>query len=290
MSYEIRPLAPGFGAEVYGVDLAEDAGDNLAGALIGAWRDAGGLLVIHDQDISTEDHIRFASRFGPLFGAADESPLQDTVSRYIHPDYPEIYRVSNQVDAEGKPTGRKGAGTYWHSDVSFRERPAQASILLGKQVPPVGGDTVFADQARAYEALSGTMKELLAPLFAWHDFEIAARSQYAKPVVVEADMEGANRARHPLIRTKPETGRKSIFANPGFTSHIDGMTAAESQALLKFLYEHSIRPEFLYRHRWRQHDMVIWDNRSLMHYAVMDYPDDQPRYMERCTVIGERPA
>jgi taurine dioxygenase len=290
LSYEIRPLAPGFGAEVYGVDLAEDAGDNLAGALIGAWRDAGGLLVIHDQDISTEDHIRFASRFGPLFGAADESPLQDTVSRYIHPDYPEIYRVSNQVDAEGKPTGRKGAGTYWHSDVSFRERPAQASILLGKQVPPVGGDTVFADQARAYEALSGTMKELLAPLFAWHDFEIAARSQYAKPVVVEADMEGANRARHPLIRTKPETGRKSIFANPGFTSHIDGMTAAESQALLKFLYEHSIRPEFLYRHRWRQHDMVIWDNRSLMHYAVMDYPDDQPRYMERCTVIGERPA
>ncbi len=290
MSYEIRPLAPGFGAEVFGVDLARDADDNLAGALIGAWRDAGGLLVIHDQEISTEDHIRFASRFGPLFGAADESPLQDTVSRYIHPDYPEIYRVSNQVDAEGKPTGRKGAGTYWHSDVSFRERPAQASILLGKQVPPVGGDTVFADQARAYEALSDTMKELLAPLYAWHDFEIAARSQYAKPVVVEADMEGANRARHPLVRTKPETGRKSIFANPGFTSHIDGMTAAESQALLKFLYEHSIRPEFLYRHRWHQHDMVIWDNRSLMHYAVMDYPDDQPRYMERCTVIGERPA
>lgn len=290
MSYEIRPLAPGFGAEVYGVDLATDAGDNLVGALIGAWRDAGGLLVIHDQDISTEDHIRFASRFGPLFGAANEAPLQDTVSRYIHPDYPEIYRVSNQVDAEGKPTGRKGAGTYWHSDVSFRERPAQASILLGKQVPPVGGDTVFADQARAYEALSDTMKELLAPLFAWHDFEIAARSQYAKPVVIETDMEGGNRARHPLIRTKPETGRKSIFANPGFTSHIDGMTAAESQALLKFLYEHSTRPEFLYRHRWRRHDMVIWDNRSLMHYAVMDYPDNQPRYMERCTVIGERPA
>ncbi|MEK9753323.1 MAG: TauD/TfdA family dioxygenase [Rhodospirillaceae bacterium] len=290
MSYEIRPLAPGFGAEVFGVDLARDGGDNLAGALVGAWRDAGGLLVIHDQDISTEDHIRFAGRFGPLFGAAGEAPLQDTVSRYIHPDFPEIYRVSNQVDAEGKPTGRKGAGTYWHSDVSFRERPAQASILLGKQVPPVGGDTVFADQARAYEALSDTMKDLLAPLHAWHDFEVAARTQYAKPVVVEADMEGANRARHPLVRTKPETGKKSIFANPGFTSHIDGMTAAESAALLKFLYDHSTRPEFLYRHRWRRHDMVIWDNRSLMHYAVMDYPDDQPRYMERCTVIGERPV
>ncbi len=294
MSYEIKPLAPRFGAEVFGVDLARDVtregGDNLAGALIGAWRDAGGLLVIHDQDISTEDHIRFAARFGPLFGAPGEAPLQDTVSRYIHPDHPEIYRVSNQVDGAGKPTGRKGAGTYWHSDVSFRDRPAQASILLGKDVPPVGGDTVFADQARAYEALSDTMKAMIQPLHAWHDFEVAARTQYAKPVVVEDDLAGANRARHPLVRTKPETGRKSIFANPGFTSHIEGMNAGESRALLGFLYEHCTRPEFLYRHRWRRHDMVIWDNRSLMHYAVMDYPDDQPRYMERCTVIGERPA
>ncbi len=293
-SYEIKPLAPGFGAEVFGVDLARAAGANLAGDLIGAliddWRDAGGLLVIHDQDLTTEQHIAFSRHFGPLFGDPAEEPLQDTVSRYIHPDFPEIYRVSNQVDADGQPRGRKGAGTYWHSDVSFRERPAQASILLGKKVPPCGGDTVFADQARAYEALSDTMKALLGTLNAWHDFEIAARTQYAKPIVVENDMAGANRALHPVVRTKPETGRKSIYVNPGFTSHIDGLHADESAALLRFLYDHCTRPEFLHRHRWHENDMVIWDNRSLMHYAVMDYPDDQPRYMERCTVIGERPA
>lgn len=290
MDYEVKQLSPGFGAEISGLDLAAGIGGNLASELLGIWRDAGGLMVIHGQDLTTEQHIAFSRHFGPLFGDPAEQPLQDTVSRYIHPDHPEVYRVSNQVDAEGAPTGRKGAGTYWHSDVSFRERPAQASILLGKQVPPTGGDTIFADQARAYEALSETMKAMIAPLHAWHDFEVAARTQYAKPVVVEDDMAGANRARHPLVRNKPETGRKSLFVNPGFTSHIDGMHAAESAALLGYLYEHCIQPQFLYRHRWSEKDMVIWDNRSLMHFAVMDYPDDQPRYMERCTVIGERPV
>jgi len=290
LDYRIKPLTPAFGAEISGLDLADPAGANLAADLVGVWRDAGGMLVIHGQDLSTEQHIAFSRHFGPLFGDPAEQPLQDTVSRYIHPDHPEIYRVSNQVDAEGRPLGRKGAGTYWHSDVSFRERPAGASILHGKRVPPIGGDTIFANQAAAYDALGDTMKALLAPLSAWHDFEMAARTQYAQPIVVEDDMSGANRALHPLVRTHAETGKKSLFVNPGFTSHIDGFTAGESAALLGFLYEHCTRPEFLYRHRWQEKDLVIWDNRVLMHYAVMDYPDDQPRYMERCTIIGERPV
>ena len=290
MSYQIKPLGQGFGAEIDGLDLAAGFGDNLAGDIVQAWRDAGGMLVIHDQDISTEQHIEFSKYFGPLFGDPAEEPLQDTVSRYIHPDFPEIYRVSNQVDVDGQPTGRKGAGTYWHSDVSFRERPAGASILHGKQVPPMGGDTIFTDQAAAYEDLSDAMKELLSPLHAWHDFEMAARTQYAQPIVIEDDMSGGNRALHPIVRTHPETGAKSLFVNPGFTSHIDGFKAEESQALLGYLYDHCLQPKFQYRHRWREKDLVIWDNRRIMHFAVMDYPDDQPRYMERCTVIGERPT
>jgi len=290
MDYEIRPLTQGFGAEVFGLDLSAGFSDNLAQDLVGAWVDAGGLMVIHNQTLSSEQHIALSRHFGPLFGDPDESPLQDTVSRYIHPDHPEIYRVSNQVSTDGKPKGRKGAGTYWHSDVSFRDRPAQASLLHAKTIPPVGGDTIFADQTAAYEALSDGMKAILAPLFAWHDFEVAARTQYAKPVIVENDMDGANRARHPLVRTKPENNSKSLFVNPGFTSHIDGLDAAESRAILDFLYKHSIQPQFLYRHRWNEGDLLIWDNRSLMHFAVMDYPDDEPRYMERCTVIGESPA
>jgi taurine dioxygenase len=290
MDYEIRSLTPGFGAEIFNLDLSSGIHDNIARDIVGAWNDAGGLLVLHGQNLSSTQHIELSSHFGPLFGAPNESPLQDTVSRYIHPDHPEIYRVSNQVDADGKPTGRKGAGTYWHSDVSFRERPAQASLLHAKTIPPVGGDTIFADQAAAYEALSDAMKHLLAPLKVWHDFEVAARTQYAKPVIVEQDMDGANRALHPLVRTNHLTGRKSLFVNPGFSSHIDGFEIGESQAILNFLYQHSVQPQFLYRHRWTEKDLVIWDNRSLMHYAVMDYSDDQPRYMERCTVIGEIPT
>jgi len=284
----VNPLSPHFGAEILGADLSS-GGANMAAAIRQAWLDAGGLVVVRGQDIDTQRHIAFARHFGPLFGDPDEEPLQDTVSIYIHPDHPEIYRVSNQVEADGKPKGRRGAGTYWHSDVSFRERPAGASILSAKQIPPAGGDTIYCDQAQAHEALSDAMKEMLAPLRAVHDFAVAARTQYAKPVVVEGDMDGANTAIHPVVRTHPETGRKSLFVNPGFTSHLLGFDAGESAALLKFLYDHSTRPEFLYRHRWQENDLIIWDNRCLMHYAVMDYADEHPRYMERTTIIGERP-
>lgn len=290
MELAINPLTPGFAAEATGVDLQSGAGDNLTAAIRQAWLDAGGLLVVRDQNLTTERHIEFSKHFGPLFGDPATEPLQETVSIYIHPDHPEIYRVSNQVEADGKPKGRKGAGTYWHSDVSFRERPAGASILVAKQLPDVGGDTIFCDQTQAYAALSDAMKEMLVPLSAVHDFEVAARTQYAQPIVVEDDMSGANMAVHPIVRTHAETGRKSLFVNPGFTSHIEGFDGDESAAILGFLYEHCTRPQFLYRHRWQDHDMVIWDNRSLMHFAVMDYPDNLPRYMERTTIIGDRPT
>ncbi|MBM09169.1 MAG: taurine dioxygenase [Magnetovibrio sp.] len=290
VKYETKPIAPGFGVAISGLKIASGESDNLIAEIIQLWHDAGGIAVIHDQDLTSEQHIAFSRHFGPLFGDPLEEPLQSTVSRYIHPEYPEIYRVSNKVDNEGMPLGRKGAGTYWHSDVSFRERPAQASLLHGKQIPILGGDTLFADQARAYEALSKNMKVFCSSLFAWHDFEDAARSQYASTVVVEEDMAGGNRSLHPVVRTNPDTGRKSLFINPGFTSHIDGFTSEESESILAFLYGHCVKPEFVYRHTWREKDLVIWDNRSVMHYAVMDYSDDEPRYMERCTVIGERPT
>ena len=168
--YETKPIAPGFGVEISGLDLATGVSGNLVGDLIQIWREAGGIAVIHDQNLNSEQHIAFSRCFGPLFGNPGEEPLQDTVSRYIHPNYPEIYRVSNQVDDKGQPLGRKGAGTYWHSDVSFRERPAQASLLLGKQVPTVGGDTLFADMYAAYEDLSEEVKEKLEAAKAVHDF------------------------------------------------------------------------------------------------------------------------
>ncbi|MDA0998772.1 MAG: TauD/TfdA family dioxygenase, partial [Proteobacteria bacterium] len=283
MTMHWAPLSTHLGIEVSGIDLADDNGDNIAGELKELWLKHGGLMVVRDQrNMTAAAHIGFSSRFGPLFGAPGEAPLQDTVSRYIHPEFPEIYRVSNKLDGAGMPLGRKGAGTYWHSDVSFRERPAQASLLHACEIPPIGGDTVFANMTRAYETLSPPMQEMLRPLRAVHDFEVAAHTQYAKPIVVEDDLKGANRAVHPVIRTHADTGKKSLYVNPGFTSHLEGFDRDESQWILEPLYRHAIRPENVYRHRWSEHDLLVWDNRSLMHYAIADY-GDAPRYMERTT-------
>jgi len=289
MDFDVRPISTHLGAEITGLDLNDGVGDNVLGALKRIWGEHGGLMVIRGQkNLTAEAHIAFGAQMGPLFGAPDQPPLQDTVSRYIHPDHPEIYRVSNKLDESGEPLGRKGAGTYWHSDVSFRDTPAGASVLHGAEIPEIGGDTIFANMTKAFEDLSDAMKNMLRPLHAWHDFEVAARTQYAKPIVVEDDMAGANKALHPVVRTHADTGKESLYVNPGFTSHIDGFDADESRWMLEPLYRHATRPEYLYRHTWQPHDVVVWDNRCLMHYAVMDY-GDAPRYMERTTCIGERP-
>ena len=288
MSFTVNPLSPVLGAEITGLDIAQPMGENLAKDIRQSWLDAGGLLVIRDQTLTTEQHIQFSRHFGPLFGAPGETPLQETVSRYLHPDHPEIYRVSNQVE-NGKPKGRAGAGTYWHSDVSFKQRPASASIMHAIEIPDIGGDTLFCNMTAAYEALSGAMKEMLAPLHAHHDFAQTAATQFAKPVVIEEDLKGDNRAIHPVVRTHGDTGRKSLYVNPGMTTGLDNFDDEESAVLLGFLFDHTTQPEFTFRHHYRQGDVVMWDNRSLMHYAINDY-GDQPRYMERTTSIGEKPA
>ena len=288
MSFTVNPLSPVLGAEITGLDIAQPMGENLAKDIRQSWLDAGGLLVIRDQTLTTEQHIQFSRHFGPLFGAPGETPLQETVSRYLHPDHPEIYRVSNQVE-NGKPKGRAGAGTYWHSDVSFKQRPASASIMHAIEIPDIGGDTLFCNMTAAYEALSGAMKEMLAPLHAHHDFAQTAATQFAKPVVIEEDLKGDNRAVHPVVRTHGDTGRKSLYVNPGMTTGLDNFDDEESAVLLGFLFDHATQPEFTFRHHYRQGDVVMWDNRSLMHYAINDY-GDQPRYMERTTSIGEKPV
>ncbi len=287
-NFHVTPLSTLGPREVIGLDLGANLDPETVNDIRSLWNTSGGILVFRDQHLTAEQHIAFSRHFGPLFGGPEGVPLQDTVSRYIHPDHPEIYRVSNQVEADGTPKGRARAGTYWHSDVSFREQPASASILYGKQIPPVGGDTLFANGHAAYEDLSQTLKDTLAPLHAVHDFAVAAATQYARPVVIEGDFDGSNRAVHPVVRTHAETGEKSLFVNPGFTSHLQNFSAGESEAILGFLYAQMTKPDYIYRHNWRQNDLIMWDNRLNMHYAIADY-GDEPRYLERTTVIGERP-
>ena len=284
MDFAKTRLCPALGAEITGLDVSATPKDNLIGEIRQELNEAGGLLVLRDQDLTPEQHVAFSRAFGPLFGEAEQ--LQDTVKPYLHPDFPQIYRVSNKV-VDGTPQGRQRAGTYWHSDVSFRKKPAMFSILYGIEVPPLGGDTVFTNMTLAYDALSNAMKELIAPLRAVHHFAGASNAAWSHEDVPEDDLDGTNVAEHPVVRVHAETGAKSLFVNPGNTSHLIGFSPEESTALLDFLYGHAIRPEFQYRHRWRPRDLVMWDNRCTLHYAISDYTAD--RYMHRTTVIGEEP-
>ena len=282
----VSRLSPALGAEITGVHLDRPLDDDAFDELHEAWMDADGLLVIRGQhDLGPEAHLAFSRRFGPLFGEAE--PLQDTVKQYLHPDHPGIYRVSNKVE-RGQVLGRARAGDYWHSDVSFRERPAMASILHGIEIPPVGGDTQFASMFRAFEALSEPMQALLDGLHAVHDFAVRASASYSADVVRREDFDGRNRALHPVVIRHPVSGRRALFVNPGFTAALQGFAGDESAALLDFLYRHCTRAEFVYRHRWQPGDVVVWDNRCVIHRAVTDYTAD--RYMQRTTVIAERPT
>lgn len=270
------------GATVSGIDLSQDFSD----AEIAALRDAfntHGLLLFRGQDVSPEDHVRFSRRFGEL----EHHVLNDALLDGL----PEIYILSN-LKKDGKRVGRAGAGHYWHSDLSYMEAPSLGSLLRAIEVPEVGGDTMFANLAAAYDALSAPMKSFLAGLEAEHHFaKVQSRVMSLglnKPLTPE-QLAQTPPVVHPLVRAHPETGRKSLFLSPGFTTGIVGMTPEESAALLDFLAGHAAEPRFVYRHQWQPNDVVFWDNRTLMHYAIDDYDYERDRrHMHRTTIRGEK--
>lgn len=283
MTLSIQRIHPIVGAEVSGVSVGANLSDAAFQRMYQAWLDGGGLLIIRDQTLTPEEHIAFSRRFGEL------DPLEgQTVVPYRLPGYPEIYRVSNKVK-DGVKQGRQRAGTYWHSDNSHKEYAAKASLLHGIEIPAYGGDTLFASMAAAYLALSDTMKHLLGGLRCIHDFEKAKSGSFKNETVTDSHLNTTPPVSHPLVRTHPETGVKCLYLNAGVITHIEGMTTEESAPLLDFLYTHCARPEFVYRHSWRQGDLLVWDNRCLMHYAVADYDGVGDRYMHRTTVWGDRP-
>ena len=282
---KITPLSPALGAEAIGLDLSTPPSDDTFAAVRQALCDHNGVLVIRDQHITPEQHIAFSRRFGELFGEAEK--LQDTVTKYLLPGYPQIFRASNKV-LDGQPQGRTRAGNYWHSDVSFRPRPAMVSILYAIEIPSIGGDTLFCNMYSAYDRLSEPLQRFLENLTARHDFAKNTTIGFSHENINPDDLDGFNAAEHPVVRTHPESDRKCLFVNPGNTSGIIGLHPQESATLLEYLYRHSTQSEAIYRHRWSVNDLVIWDNRCVMHYAIADYDED--RYMHRTTVIGEQPA
>jgi len=268
----VRKVAGALGAEIGDVDLAGALSDADIAAIRAALNEHQ-VIFFRDQALTPEQQLAFGRRFGPL---------------NIHPyvtgmaDHPEVMEIIKE------PTDKLNFGGGWHSDMSFLETPSIGSILYAVQTPSFGGDTLFASQAAAYDALSDGLKATLETLRAVHSAgrEYSAKGQSAqkRASMQVAEAEGlAGEFIHPVVKVHPETGRKALYVNPAFTMRFDGWTKRESKPLLDYLFEHSRQEAFTCRFCWRDGSVAFWDNRQVWHYALNDYPG-QRRHMRRVTV------
>jgi taurine dioxygenase len=273
-SLDIRPMTPTIGAAIGGLDLRQALDDAAIAALRRALLDWK-VLFFRDQALTTEQHLAFARAFGAL----EIHPFSPH-----KPGYPEVLAITHDRDSPGREN-------TWHSDVTWRLAPSLGSILRALEVPPVGGDTLFADMCAAYDGLDDATKAEIDGRTAIHDFE-PFRRRLRKQGASEAEIAAFDRqypaAEHPIVRTHPETGRKALYVNRAFTRYIVGMERARSDALLARLYAQAAIPEYQCRFRWERDSIAFWDNRATQHYAVSDYWP-AVRRMERVTIIGDRP-
>jgi taurine dioxygenase len=274
MSVKVSPLSYVLGAEISGVNLADVSGadfEEIHRALLAH----DGILLFRDQDITREDHIAFSRRFGEL-------DKHDAVPMDRHPQYHELLLVSNDVvTPDGLVGNGKAIGQIWHSDLAPSLQPAMGSLLRAVEVPSVGGDTMFTNMYAAYETLSAGMKRLIADLHGVHHrdrknvtAEWAAENRKRNPPVAQ-----------PVVRVHPETGRKALYIGEAVKS-FEAMTEDESRPIIDQLIRHATRPQFVYRHRWKNGDVLMWDNRCTMHLALGDYDPARRRHLERTTIVG----
>ena len=276
MSLDITPLSPALGAIVSGIDLRQPLDDSKQQALEQALL-AHQVLFFRDQPLEPTQQAAFAARFGDL---------------HIHPIYPNIPEQPQVLVLDTAVTDVRD-NAIWHTDVTFLETPALGAVLAAKQLPAYGGDTLWASSSAAFEALSKPLQRLLDGLTASHDFTRSFPLERFgnSPEALERYHEVQRQhppVIHPVVRTHPVTGRKGLFVNEGFTTRINELEPAESDALLRLLFAHSTRPEFSIRWRWQENDVAFWDNRITQHYAVDDYRPAR-RVMHRATILGDRP-
>jgi len=269
---DIRRTAGALGAEIGGVDLSGPLADQTIAAIRGALVEHQ-VIFFRDQTLTPEQQLAFGRRFGPL---------------NIHPyvkgmaDHPEVMEIIKE------PSDRINFGGGWHSDMSFLESPSIGSILYAVETPDYGGDTLFASQAAAFEALSPGLRATLEGLSAVHsagrEYAPTGASAQKRGSMEIAEAEGAvGEFVHPMVKVHPETGRKALYVNPAFTMRIEGWSRRESKALLDYLFEHSRFEAFTCRFGWKPGSVAFWDNRSVWHFALNDYPG-QRRHMRRVTV------
>jgi taurine dioxygenase len=274
---EVRPLTGTFGAEIYGVDLSEPLNDEVFAEVRRAWIE-NKVVFFRDQELTPEQHRDFAGRFGGFQKPGFVPTLKD---------YPEVRRQKVTPDSFSKDI-------TWHTDDSFLEIPSKGSVLYALKVPEAGGDTVWGDLSAAYAALSDQMQSLLSDLVAVHDvsFYNAMRviDQWGPEQYVNV-RKSTPPVEHPLVRTHPETGEKSLFISALLVSHIKGMKPKESRALLQFLFNHTQEEEFLCRFKWQDRSVAFWDNRCTQHRGIFDFTGDVERLMHRVAIADtERPV
>jgi taurine dioxygenase len=269
--FEVKPLSPIIGAEIMGIDLREPVTPELQAELNRAlleWK----VIFFRNQQITSEQLLSFARLWGEL---------------EIHPFYPILQRQSKEIVRFARDKKQAGSENIWHTDVTFRINPAKACVLRMIEVPPVGGDTLWADMGAAYDNLPDEIKERIDGLTALHDFT-PSFSHLMTPEELAVRQAEFPAVEHPVVRTHPETGRKTLFVNPAFTTRIVGLEPEESEKLLQYLFRQAHIPEYQVRFHWEVNSIAFWDNRATQHYAVSDYYP-YPRKAERVAIVGDRP-
>lgn len=284
---DIRPTGAALGAEIRGVDLSTTVDEATLRAIEDALHEHE-VIFFRDQHISPEQHVAFSRRFGEL-----EKHLRVDCCK---PGFPEIFVVSNVIE-NGKPIGTQDAGLFWHSDLAYMAEPSRGSLFYAHEVPhddagkPLG-DTMFASTTAAWNALPEDLKRTVSGRRAVTSYAkgyYRDRKSGPRPPLTEAQKARTPDVEHPIMRIHPYTRKPCLFVNEGYTASIAGLPAEESERVLKLLFEHLSRPEFIYRHQWRAGDFLIWDNCSTQHKAVFDYALPQRRRMERTTLTGTAP-
>jgi len=273
---EVHSIAGALGAEVSGVDLSRPLDDDTIAAIRRAWLEHL-VIFFRDQDMPPATFLAFARRFG--------EPIEYPFVKGLE-EFPEIIAVL-KLEQE-----RVNFGGIWHSDTTYLDVPPMASMLIAREVPPAGGDTLFANMYLAYETLSDTMKRLLEGLVAVNSSAAADVSRTREDRLKDTARADARKeyvSTHPVVRVHPETGRRALYVNVAHTVGIEGMTREESAPLLEFLFRHQVRPEFTCRFRWRPGSLALWDNRCAQHNAINDYQTHR-RLMHRITLAGDKPV
>jgi taurine dioxygenase len=277
LGLQVSPLSPAIGAVVAGLNLGETLAQSTFDALQAALVEHQ-VLLFRDQSLTPKQHRDFAARFGPL---------------HVHPIYPNHAEAPEVIVLDSAVTDLTD-NAIWHTDVTFTERPPMGSVLLARTVPPTGGDTLWASCRAAYEALSPAMRDFLLTLSATHDIaQSFPAERFGTGLEAAEKLAAAKRknppVKHPVIRTHPVSQRRGLFVQEGFTTHINELKPAESRVLLNYLFQHSVRPEFTVRWKWREGDVAFWDNRCTLHYATDDYRPER-RVMNRATIVGDVPV